>query len=112
MSTTTAPPPFVETTPKTAIVASQTPLDMVNVVLSDPEVLAVFNKYAGNPDGLPASLAGLIVTGLVTHYGLQLPAATVLTLSTVVAAIFGYGWKWLSTKYLTPPTPVTQGVSP
>ena len=103
--------PAIETTPHPDIVAAQTPLDVVNTILEDPEVQAVVQKYVGNPNGIPASLAGILVTGLVTHYGLQWDPATVGTVSLIVGAAFGYGWNWFSTKFLTPATPVTQGTT-
>jgi hypothetical protein len=112
MSATVTPDvPVVETTPHAAIVAAQTPLDVVNAALNNPALMAVFQKYAGNPNGIPATLAGLVVGGLVSHYALQMDPATVGTISLVVAGAFGYGWNWLSAKYLTPATPVTQGTS-
>lgn len=105
----TVPP--VETTPHPVIVTSQTPLDVVNAALNDPVIMAVFKKYAGDPNGLIAALAGMLVATLVAHFGLQLSSDVVGTLSLVVAAAFGFGWQVLSRKFLTPATPVTQGTS-
>ena len=113
MSATITPNvPAVETTPHPDIVAATTPLDVVNAALNNPALMAVFQKYAGNPNGIPATLAGLVVGGLVSHYALQLDPATVGSISVVVAASFGYGWTWLSTRFLTPATPTTQGTTP
>jgi hypothetical protein len=112
MSTTTTITPNVpaaETTPHASIVAAQTPLDVVNAAINNPVIMATFQKYAGNPNGIPATLAGLVVGGLVSHYGLNLDPATTTSLSVVVAAAFGFGWNWLSRRFLTPATPVTQG---
>ena len=108
---TTIPPnvPAAETTPHASIVAAQTPLDVVNAAINNPVIMATFQKYAGNPNGLPAALAGLAVGYATTAWGLKLDAALVGPLTLAVAAAFGYGWNLISAKLLTPATPVTQG---
>lgn len=111
MSDTVTPPP-AETTPKAAIVAAQTPLDVVNAAIEDPEVMAVVNKYLGGPNGIPATVAGFIVTWIVAHYGLQLTPDAVGTLSAAGGLLLGFAWNWFSKRYLKPATPVTQGTTP
>jgi len=105
---TSPPPPIVETATHSDIVAAKTPLDVVNVILTNPIVGEAVQKYAGQPDGLPAAIAGLLVTGVVSNYALQLSPATVSTASVFVAAGLGYGWNWFSRRVLTPKTPVTK----
>ena len=101
--------PLAETTPKAAIIQSQTPLDMVNVVLDDPAVEAVFNKYLGNSMHSPiATIAATGITVIATHFGLQLSDQTTAIVSGVVGLLAGYGWNLFSTKVLTPKTPVTK----
>lgn len=100
--------PVIETTPHATIVAAQTPLDVVNVLLENPAIMSVFKKYAGDPNGLPAALAALLVTQVVAAYGLQLSGTATNALSLLMAAAFGYGWMVFSAKVLTPATPVTK----
>ena len=100
--------PAAETTPHPSIIAAETPLDVVNSAINNPVIMAVFQKYAGKPNGIPATLAGLIVGSVVAHYALPVDPAVVGTISLIVAAAFGYGWNLFSTKVLTPKTPVTK----
>lgn len=108
MSATTNVPP-VETTPHPEIAASTTPLDVANVMLNNPTIKAAIMKYAGDPNGMPATLAGLVIGYATTTYGLKLDPALAGPLTLVVAAALGFGWNWLSARFLTPATPVTQG---
>ena len=102
------PVPFAATTPKAAIVAAETPLDMVNIVLEDPTVEAVFDKYLGNSLHSPlATIAAGGITVIAAHFGLQLSDETTSISAAIVGLIAGYAWNWFSKKYLTPTTPVT-----
>jgi hypothetical protein len=104
--------PPVETTPKAAIVASQTPLDMVNAAINDPLIAAVLTKYLGtSAHGPAASVIAGGLTALAAHFGLSLTPDETLWLSGVVALLAGYGWNWFAAKVLTPATPMTRGTT-
>jgi len=112
MSQTTTPP-SVETTPKAAIVAAQTPLDVVNAAINDPLIKAVLDKYIGtSAHGPAASIAAAALTALAAHFGFQMSADTTLYVSGFVGLLAGYAWNWVAAKYLTPATPVTGGTTP
>jgi hypothetical protein len=112
MSFVTPNVPPVETTPKAAIVASQTPLDIVNAVINDPLIAAVFNKYFGtSAHGPAAAVIGGGVTVIAAHFGLSLTPDETLWLTGVVALLAGYGWNLFAAKVLTPATPVTRGTT-
>jgi len=95
----------IETTPHADIAAAQTPLDVVNLVLQNPVVAATLQKYAGKPNSLPMSIAGWLVTAIITYYGLHLNPQIVAALSFFVAALFGFAWNCFSRRFLMPPMP-------
>lgn len=105
-----AAPPRAETTPHPAIVASSTPLDAVNAAINNPVIMDAFKKYAGDPNGIPMALAGLVVGYAGTHW-LRIDPTISGAITLAVAAAFGYGWNLFSRKLLTPATPVTQGIT-
>lgn len=108
----TVTPLLRETTPRTAIVAAQTPLDVVNAAIEDPIIRAALTKYLGtSAHGPAASIIGAGVTALAAHFGFQLSPDVTLYLSGAVGLIAGYGWQLFAAKYLIPATPVTQGIT-
>src|ERR1700722_13189751 len=113
MSATITPNvPAVETPPHPAIVASQTPLDVANVILSDPAVESVVDKYTGATAHTPfVSLLSAAVTDVATQYGLHLTSNESMLAAIVIGGVAGYGYQWMSKK-TAPATPTTQGTTP